>query len=40
LNEEAREAAYKALTTTEGVLWAVKVVDNTRIDEINILQVG
>lgn len=38
MDEEAREAAYEELTTTEGVVWAVSVIDNHRIDEINILQ--
>jgi ribonuclease HII len=39
MDEEAREAAFALLTSTKGVLYAISVVDNRRIDEINILQV-
>lgn len=35
--EEERERVYDQLLSTKGVLYAVSVVDNRRIDEINIL---
>ena len=37
-DEEERERLYEALVNTAGVRWAAAVVDNKRVDEINILQ--
>ena len=37
-DEATREALYEALVASEGIRWAVAVVDAPRIDEINILQ--
>lgn len=38
VSEKTRNAVYEALTTDRRVRWAVGIVDNGEIDEINILQ--
>jgi ribonuclease HII len=38
VSEKIRESVYGSLTTDPGVQWAVGIVDNNEIDEINILR--